>query len=415
MTYGMITRRTFVKSGACALVALAAPPRFLLRAVEAAAGRRKVLVAIFQRGAVDGLSMVPPYGDVAYAAVRPGIALQPPSHGESERASDLDGFFALHPSLAPLLPLWRNRALAVVHACGSPDTTRSHFDAQDYMESGTPGVKSTPDGWLARAAVTQPSPTSPFRAVALGPTLPRALRGDAGAISLASLDRFDVRATSEAAAARQGFESLYAQRVHDLLHGTGRETFEAVRMLKRANASRLAPANNAEYPRSRLGESLRQIAQLISADIGLEIAFTDADGWDTHVGQGAEQGQLANRLRDFAASLAAFSQDLGDRMADVVVLTMSEFGRTVAENGNRGTDHGHATAMLLLGGGVRGGKVYGRWPGLARERLYEGRDLAVTTDFRALFSEVAGRQLAIARPATLFPGWTGVPALGVMS
>ena len=232
---------------------------------------------------------------------------------------------------------------------------------------------------------------------------------------MASLDRFDVRATAEAAVARQGFESLYDQSVQDLLRGTGRETFEAVRMLKSANASRLTPANNAEYPRSRLGESLRQIAQLIRADVGLEIGFADAEGWDTHVGQGAEQGQLANRLRDFGASLAAFAQDLGDRMADVVVLTMSEFGRTVAENGNRGTDHGHATAMLVLGGGVRGGKVYGRWPGLARERLFEGRDLAVTTDFRALFSEVAGRQLGIAQPATLFPGWSGGSALGVLS
>src|SRR5213596_969980 len=213
----MITRRTFVKSGACALVALAAPPRFLLRAVEAAAGRRKVLVAIFQRGAVDGLSMVPPYGDVAYAAVRPGIAIQPPSHGESERAVDLDGFFALHPSLAPLVPLWSNRTLAVVHACGSPDTTRSHFDAQDYMETGTPGVKATTDGWLARAVGTRPAKSTPFRAVAIGPALPRTLQGDAGAISMQSLERFDVRAGSDGAA-RTGFESLYEQGVRDLLH-----------------------------------------------------------------------------------------------------------------------------------------------------------------------------------------------------
>ena len=415
MTMPMLTRRALLKGGACALAAVAAPPRFLARAALAADARRKVLVAVFQRGAVDGLSMVVPYGDRDYAAARAPIAIRAPRAGDAGAAVELDGFFGLHPALAPLAALWQSRTLAVVHACGSPDNTRSHFDAQDYMESGTPGVKSTPDGWLARAAVTQPSPTSPFRAVALGPTLPRALRGDAGAISLASLDRFDVRATSEAAAARRGFESLYAQSVHDLLHGTGRETFEALRMLKRANASRLAPANNAEYPRSRLGQSLRQIAQLIRADVGLEIAFTDADGWDTHVGQGAEQGQLAARLRDFGASLVAFTQDLGDRMSDVVVLTMSEFGRTVAENGNRGTDHGHATAMLLLGGGVRGGKVYGRWPGLARERLYEGRDLAVTTDFRALFAEVAGRQLGIANPASLFPGWTGGPQLGVLS
>src|SRR5947208_16212683 len=223
----MMTRRTFVKSGACALVALAAPPRFLLRAAEAAAGRRKVLVAIFQRGAVDGLSMVPPYGDVAYAAVRPGIAIQPPSHGESERAVDLDGFFAFHPSLAPLLPLWRNRALAVVHACGSPDTTRSHFDAQDYMETGTPGVKSTPDGWLARAVKTLPAKPAPFRAVALGRALPRALQGDAGAIAMQSIDRFDMRAADTTA--RGGFEALYARSVSDVLSGTGYQTFEAMK------------------------------------------------------------------------------------------------------------------------------------------------------------------------------------------
>jgi uncharacterized protein (DUF1501 family) len=415
MTTPILTRRALLKAGACALAAVAAPPRFLARAAVAAEARRKVLVAIFQRGAVDGLSMVVPYADRDYAAARAAIAIRPPREGDAGAARDLDGFFGLHPALEPLTALWRSRSLAVVHACGSPDRTRSHFDAQDYMESGTPGLKSTPDGWLARAAGTRPTSGSPFRAVALGPTLPRILRGDAGAISVAALERFDVRATAEASVARKGFESLYEQSVQDLLHGTGRETFEAVRMLKSANAARLAPANNAQYPRSRLGESLRQIAQLIRADVGLEIAFTDAEGWDTHVGQGAEQGQLANRLRDLGASLIAFTQDLGDRMADVVVLTMSEFGRTVAENGNRGTDHGHATAMLLLGGGVRGGRVYGRWPGLARERLYEGRDLAVTTDFRALFAEVAGRQLGIAKPATLFPGWTGAAPLGAMS
>src|SRR5881409_2397293 len=209
----MMTRRTFVKAGACSLVALAAPPRFLFRAAEAATGRRKVLVAIFQRGAFDGLSMVPPYADPAYATVRPGIAVQPPRRGESERAIDLDGFFAFHPSLAPLLPLWQNRGLAVVHACGSPDTTRSHFDAQDYMETGTPGVKSTPDGWLARTVKALPEQPAPFRAVALGPVLPRALQGDAGALAMASIDRFDVRATDTGA--RGGFEALYARTVPD--------------------------------------------------------------------------------------------------------------------------------------------------------------------------------------------------------
>src|SRR5215470_54666 len=270
----MLTRRAILKAGGCALAAVAAPPRFLARTVAASDARRKVLVAVFQRGAVDGLSMVVPYGDRDYAAARASIAIRPP-RGEADAAQDLDGFFALHPALEPLMPLWRARALAVVHACGSPDRTRSHFDAQDYMESGTPGVKSTPDGWLSRAVGRRAAPSSPFRAVALGPTLPRILRGDAGAISLASLDRFDVRASTEAAVPRKGFESLYEQSVQDLLHGTGRETFEAVRMLKSANAARLAPENNAEYPRSRLGQSLRQIAQLIRSDLGLEIAFTD--------------------------------------------------------------------------------------------------------------------------------------------
>src|SRR5262249_44487733 len=192
--------------------------------------------------------------------------------------------------------------------------------------------------------------------------------------------------------------------------------FEAVKLLKKVDAQRPAPANRAEYPPGRLGQSLRQIAQLIRADVGLEIAFTDVGGWDTHVGQGNERGQLANRLRELAGALAAFTQALGERMADVVVLTMSEFGRTVAENGNRGTDHGHATAMLVLGGGVRGGKVYGRWPGLGREQLFEGRDLAVTTDFRALFSEVATRHLGVPLSTGLFPGWTPPPSpSGLMS
>jgi uncharacterized protein (DUF1501 family) len=410
----MITRRTFLKTGGCALVAYAGAPRFLLRTAHAAQASGKVLVAVFQRGAVDGLSMVMPHGDSGYAAVRPSIGLQPPRRGESERALDLDGFFALHPALAPLVPLWDHRALAVVHACGSPDTTRSHFDAQDYMESGTPGVKSTTDGWLSRAIGARPAQSTPFRAVAIGPALPRTLQGGVGAISMQSLDRFDVR-TGPDGAARAGFESLYEQGVRDLLHGTGRETFDAVKMLKSARASRIVPANGAEYPRVPLGEALRQIAQLIKANVGLEVAFADMQGWDTHVGQGAERGQLALRFRDFGAALAAFSQDLGDKMADVVVLTMSEFGRTVAENGNRGTDHGHATAMLVLGGGVRGGRVYGRWPGLGHHQLFEGRDLAVTTDFRTLFSEVATRHLGVSA-APIFPGFRLTqPPLGLFA
>ena len=401
------TRRTFLKAGGCALIAYSSAPRFLMRTARAAETSGKVLVAVFQRGAVDGLSMVMPHGDPGYAAARPSIGLKPPKPGESDRAIDLDGFFALHPSLAPLAPLWESRALAVVHACGSPDTTRSHFDAQDYMESGTPGIKSTPDGWLARAIRTRSKRASPFRAVAMGPALPRTLQGDVGAISMQSIERFDVRAGDPSV--RQSFEALYEQGVRDVLHGTGRETFEAVKMLRSANAARIAPAHGAEYPRGPFGEAMRQIAQLVKADVGLEVAFADMQGWDTHVGQGAERGQLALRLREFGGVLAAFARDLGDKMADVVVITMSEFGRTVAENGNRGTDHGHATAMLVLGGGVRGGRAYGRWPGLAPDRRFEGRDLAVTTDFRSLFTEVATRHLAVAA-SPLFPGFTAAPA-----
>ncbi|HME96620.1 MAG TPA: DUF1501 domain-containing protein [Methylomirabilota bacterium] len=410
------TRRSFMKGGALAFLALGSAPRFLLRSALAQerTGKPKILIAIFQRGAVDGLSMIVPHGDPDYYAARGGIAIARPAGGGADTTIDLDGFFGLHPALAPLKPLWDGRRLAIVHACGSPDVTRSHFDAQDYMESGTPGVKSTADGWLARGLAAMPARevASPFRAVSLGPALPRALRGDVGAVAMNSVADFDVKeapVVMGGAGARQGFESLYEQGVRDLLYGTGRETFDAVQMLKAAAPHRLAPAHGAVYPRGRLGESLRQIAQLIRADVGLEVAFADVGGWDTHAGQGNERGQLAFRLKDFAAGLAALDRDLGPRMSDVVVLTMSEFGRTVRENGNRGTDHGHATAMLVLGGPVKGGRVYGRWPGLRREQLYEGRDLAVTTDFRSLFTEVAVKHLG-APPEPLFPAFTSKPS-----
>jgi uncharacterized protein (DUF1501 family) len=419
------TRRVFMKGGALSLfgVGLAGVPRFLVRAAHAQASpaRAKVLIAIFQRGAVDGLSMVVPHGDPQYYAARGSIAVARPAAGQSESTLDLDGFFGFHPALSPLRPLWDAGRLAVVHACGSPDTTRSHFDAQDYMESGTPGRKSTPDGWLARGVQALPRESaSPFRAVAMGPQLPRILRGEAGAVAMGRIADFDVKAEPATVMpgqvdARRGFESMYEQGVRDLLYGTGRETFEAVKMLRTASPQRLAPANGAQNPRGRFGESLKQIAQLIRAEVGLEVAFADVGGWDTHAGQGNERGQLANRLTDFAQGLAALDRDLGDRMEDVVVLTMSEFGRTVRENGNRGTDHGHATAMLVLGAGVRGGRVHGRWPGLAREQLFEGRDLAMTTDFRQLFAEVVQRHLGVPPQAPLFPGFAkGGGPLGVL-
>jgi uncharacterized protein (DUF1501 family) len=411
------TRRSFMKGAALAVLGMGSVPRFLVRTAYAqgTAPRPKILIAVFQRGAVDGLSMVVPHGDPSYYSLRGSIAVARPSAGSTEATVDLDGFFGLHPAMAPLKPFWDDGHLAIVHACGSPDATRSHFDAQDYMESGTPGVKSTQDGWLARGLqAAPPRLASPFRAVAMGSQLPRALRGDVGAVAMGTVADFDVKqdvgsAVGGAVNARRGFESLYEQGVRDILHGTGRETFEAVKMLRSANPQRFAPGNGAQYPRGKLGESLRQIAQLIKADVGLEVAFADMGGWDTHANQGNEKGQLALRLGEFSQSLAALYRDLGERMADVVILTMSEFGRTVRENGNRGTDHGHATAMLVLGGPVKGGRIAGRWPGLAREQLHEGRDLAVTTDFRDLFAEAAVRHLGVAATAPLFPGFTMKP------
>ena len=402
----MLTRRAFVKHSAVALVSFGLAPRFLLRTAHAAPGERRgrVLVAIFQRGAADGLNIVVPHRDPDYARARPRIAIPEPSRGGEDRALDLDGFFGLHPSLAPLRPLWERRELACVHAVGSPEATRSHFDAQDFMEAGTPGVKSTPDGWLNRCLQHGPAPGEPwvFRAVALAPILPRSLHGPATALALPSLETFDLRGSIPEV--RQGFESLYRQAVQDFLGGTGQATFDAVKRLRAARPTARPPEHGAVYPKGRFADVLRQTAQLIKAEVGLEVAFLEVGGWDHHVAEGAARGQLANRLEEFGGGLAAFWQDLGERRGEVVVLTMTEFGRTAGENGNAGTDHGHATVMLVLGGPVRGGKVYGRWPGLAPEQLFEGRDLALTTDFRDLFAEVAVRHLGVPWTAPLFPG-----------
>ena len=406
-----MNRRAFLKEAAVAVVAFGAAPRFLLRAASAApAERRRVLVAIFQRGAADGLNIVIPFGDPEYARVRPRIAIAPPAREGSERALDLDGFFGLHPSLAPLHPLFARGELAWVHAVASPDATRSHFDAQDFMEAGTPGIKSTADGWLNRCLQHGPAPAAPsvFRGVALAPLLPRSLQGPA----TRSRCRRWRRSTSggPASEVHRGFESFYRQAVQDFLGGTGPATFEAVKRLRGARAAARPPEHGAVYPRGRFGEVLRQIAQLVKADVGLEIAFAEVGGWDHHVAEGGARGQLATRLEEFGQALAAFWQDLGERRGDVVVLSMTEFGRTVRENGTAGTDHGHAGAMLVLGGPVRGGKVYGRWPGLAAEQLFEGRDLARTTDFRDLFAEIAVRHLRLDwRSAPLFPGYAVRP------
>lgn len=407
----MISRRIFLKNGGLALVSLGFAPAFLARTAAASDARRRVLITIFQRGAVDGLNMIVPFGERDYYDARPTLAIAPPRSATGDGAIDLDGFFGLHPRLAPLKPLFDARQLAIVHACGSPDETRSHFDAQEYMETATPGVKSTQEGWLNRYLhAREHQAATPFRAVALCPQLPRALQGTEPALAIGHIAQFGIRGDM----APSSFESEYAAAADSVLHSTGRDAFAAVRMLKSANPAQYNPANGAEYPRSAFGDALRQIAQLVKADVGLEIAFAESGNWDHHVNEGAAVGQLANRLDDLARGIAALVRDLGDRMADVIVLTMSEFGRAVVENGNRGTDHGHGNAMMIIGGPVRGGKVYGRWPGLAREQRYEGRDLSVTTDFRAVFSEVVHGHLGLERSASIFPGYAARETLGFL-
>ncbi|MGH7644255.1 MAG: DUF1501 domain-containing protein [Gemmatimonadales bacterium] len=409
-----ISRRVFVRAGGLALVSFGLDPLFLARAALAASPlspfpiprSRRTLVCLFQRGAVDGLNMIVPHGDPIYYRERPRIAVP------ARDVIDLDGYFGLHPSLAALKPWWDNHSLAAIHAIGSPDATRSHFDAQDYMETGTPGVKSTPDGWVNRyCRHDREHEDTPFRAVAFGPQLPRILAGSAPSLAIDDLQAFGLRGPRDAARDRltQAFEALYDGAATGLLASSSDEAFEAVRMLRAANPAQYRPADGAEYPRGRFGQSLMQIAQLIKANVGLEIAFADLGGWDTHVNQGASEGQLAVRLRELAQALAAFAGDLGERMSDVVVLTMSEFGRTVRENGNSGTDHGHATAMVALGGPVNGGRVLGRWPGLDPARRFEGRDVAVTTDFRDLFGEMLARHLGALALAPVFPGFTPDP------
>ena len=405
----MTSRRVFLKSGAMAMVTMGFAPSFLARAAVAAGSRKKLLITVFQRGAVDGLNMVVPYGEADYYRARPSIAIARP--GSDGGAIDLNGFFGLHPRMAAFKPLWDRGELAIVQASGSHDTTRSHFDAQDYMESATPGVKSTKDGWLNRylsastaahdAAVA--GGRNPLRAVALTSQMPRTLQGAAPALAMGNTADFAVADMG----ARASFEEIYQATEDQSLNGTGGEAFDAMRTLAKKTAGQYRPANGAVYPRSPFGQALQEVARLAKADVGIEIAFAESTQWDHHVNQGAATGQMANRLDDFSRGIAALAQDLGERMADAIILTMSEFGRAVAENGSRGTDHGHGNAMFVIGGAVKGREVYGKWPGLKADQRFEGRDLAVTTDFRDVFSEVVVKHLGAdsATAARVFPGY----------
>ena len=411
-----ISRRFFLTRGGVSLATIGAGalvgPGFLARAALAAvdrpAGDKRVFVCLFQRGAADGLSMVVPHGDPFYYQHRNEIAIGRPSKTASGGAIDLDGFFGLHPAMKALTPLYKSGELAMIHACGSPSSSRSHFDMQDFMEAAAPDNKSVQDGWLNRTLRQRRGDgnTSPFRAVSMTSTVPRSLQGDEPAIAIRDLSTFGIQsAGGSSSAMASGFEGLYANAAGDVLHGTGKESFDAIALLKKADPTKYVPAKSVKYPDGAFGRSLMQVAQLIKADVGLEIACVEVDGWDTHVNQGGANGTLAGRLFDLSRGLAAFRQDLGDHMDEVMVLTMTEFGRAARQNGDRGTDHGHASCFFALGGRVNGGKVHGSWPGLAPHKLFEERDLAVTTDFRDVFAEVCTLHMGLQtnQLASVFP------------
>jgi uncharacterized protein (DUF1501 family) len=420
----MHNRRQFLRTAGMTIGLLGTVPSWMARAAEQGT-RRKILLSVFQRGAADGLNIVVPFAEKRYYEIRPSIAIAPPkgiafpvaSQAASLAASlanivgnnntnlsiDLDGRFSLHPRLEALKPLWDSSQLAIVHAVGSPDSSRSHFDAQEFMESGMAGAK-TEDGWLNRALPASKKAT-PLNAVAMGKALPKTLRGNRPAVAVDDLTKFQM-VNKDAAPM---FESMYASARDSELKAQGHDTFEAVRMIEAVLKQPYTPSGNAQYV-GDFGRKLRQLAQLIKSNVEVDVAFADMDNWDHHAN---ENNALPGMLNEFGNSLAAFARDLGDRMEDIVVVTMSEFGRTAAESGNQGTDHGHGGVMMVLGGDVSGGKVYGQWPGLEPEQLFEGRDLAVTTDFRAVLGELVRDHLG-GKPEAAFPGFSLGAPIGLM-
>lgn len=415
----MTSRRGFIKSsGALAVfgIGLGGLPSFVARAASGFKlaepyKKNKILVCIFQRGAMDGLMAVSPFTDPYLKAARPTLFMSAAQSAGSASLIDLDGRFGLHPGFKAFEKLFREKKLAIVHGMGSPNNSRSHFDAQDYMESGTPFDKNNNTGWLNRASGLLDHSGTPFRAVSLTTSLPRSFYGLNQSLAISNLDDFAIRNRSRGAVpdiSARSFEDLYDQAATSLYKNTGKETFEAIRMLDKIDTKKYTPDNGAVYPNSSLGNSLRQLAQLIKADVGLEIGFAESGGWDTHFNQGTEQGQFARNAIDLSGSIAAFWTDLGTSWQDeVTVMTMTEFGRTVKQNGSGGTDHGRGSCNFIIGHDVIGGKVHGDIKPLAVENLEDGRDLAVTTDFRAVFSSVANGHLKLKNDGSLFPGWKG--------
>lgn len=420
----MANRRGFIKAGGLALfgLSLGGIPGFLADAVAGTSipglfKKRKIMVCIFQRGAMDGLMAVTPFTDQYLKSARPGLFISAAPNTKGKSLLDLDGKFGLHPSMNAFEPMFREKRLAIVHGIGSPNNTRSHFDAQDFMESGTPFNKGTASGWLNRAVgLLGHEAATPFQGVSLTSSLPRSFYGDNPAVAISNLSDFNIQLKgnqSGANMASKSFEDLYDQTSSGLLKNTGKESFDAMKMLKQVDTKTYQPENNVVYPTSALGNSLKQIAQLIKMDVGMEVAFTESGGWDTHFNQGTDTGIFARNVSDLSNSIAAFWNDIGRYQDEVTVMTMTEFGRTVAQNGTGGTDHGRGSCNFILGNDVNGGIVHGVVNPLAKENLEDGRDLAVTTDFRTVFSEVADKHLAISNDNILFPEWSG-KQIGVM-
>jgi uncharacterized protein (DUF1501 family) len=386
-------------------------PRMVF-APEGQAPRGDVLVCVFQRGGMDGLNAVVPVGDDHYYKLRPTLAIAQPKPGDAQTAIDLDGYFSLHPALAALKPLYDDHALAVVHACGSPDPTHSHFDAMDYMERGTPGAKTLTSGWLARHLLSlNNGNTSPLRAVGISSMLQESLRGETPAVALRSIADFHLRGQPQRIAALQKtLASLYSlPQASAPLHNAAQQIEDISALLSRINVSTYQPAAGARYPDDDFARGMTQVAQLVKAEVGLEVACVDIGGWDTHANEGGAEGTLARLLAQLGNTLAAFYSDLGDKARQVTVVTMSEFGRRAQENGSGGTDHGHANAMFILGGGVKGGKVYADWPTLAPDKLAAPGDLALTTDYRDVLGELLSKRLGNAHIEQVFPGYTPRP------
>ncbi len=421
----MVSRRGFLKAGGVALMGvglMGGIPAFLAEAVAgnqliAPYGKRKTLICIFQRGAMDGLMAVTPFTDEYLKAARPGLFISAAKNSTGKSLIDLDGHFGLHPAMQGFEQAFRDKRLAIVHGIGSPNNTRSHFDAQDYMESGTPFNKGTASGWLNRAiGLLGHDAITPFTAVSLTSAMPRSLYGDNPAVAINNLQDFAIQMRGNPSGtnmAAKSFEDLYDQTSEGLLKQTGKESFEAIKMLQKADIKNYKPAQNVVYPNSALGNSLKQIAQLIKMDVGLEVAFTESNGWDTHFNQGNENGIFARNVGDLSNSMMAFWNDLDAYQDEVTVMTMTEFGRTVHQNGTGGTDHGRASCNFILGNTVNGGLVHGNLQPLSVENLEDGRDVAVTIDFRSVFSEVADKHLKVNNDRVLFPDWKS-SKIGVM-